>query len=131
KTSAQMIDHDLDFGVDVSIAGDMPGVADKDADSKLGEVTQLVLYDASMISHKGVRDFVVETAKSNDIPYQYATMAGGGTDSGSIHLTANGVPSMSITIATIYIQSHAAILHRDDCEKAFKHIVEEIKQLKY
>jgi len=129
KTSAHMIEPDLAFGVDVGIAGDMPGVSDKDADSKLGEGPQLVLYDASMISHKGVRDFVVETAKSNDIPYQYATMAGGGTDSGSIHLTANGVPSMSITVATRYIHSHAAILHRDDFENAVKLIVEVIKKL--
>lgn len=56
-------------------------------------------------------------------------MAGGGTDSGSIHLTADGVPSLSITIATRYIHSHAAILHRDDFENAVKLIVETIKKL--
>src|SRR5699024_12104085 len=77
KTSAHMIEPDLAFGVDVGIAGDMPGVSDKDADSKLGEGPQLVLYDASMISHKGVRDFVVEIAKSNNIPYQYFYVDGG------------------------------------------------------
>ena len=56
-------------------------------------------------------------------------MAGGGTDSGSIHLTANGVPALSITIATRYIHSHASILHRDDYENAVKLIVEAIKKL--
>src|SRR5699024_12723961 len=100
-----MIEPDLAFGVDVGIAGDMPGVSDKDADSNLGEGPQLVLYDASMISHKGVRDFVVETAKSNDIPCQYATRAGGGTDSSSIHLIAHGVASMSITVSTRYMHT--------------------------
>src|SRR5699024_2634309 len=98
-----MIEPDIGFAVDVGIAGDTPGISDKEADSKLGDGPQLVLYDASMISHKGVREFVVETAKSNDIPFQYATMAKGGTDSGSIHLTANGVPALSITVATRYI----------------------------
>src|SRR5699024_8206381 len=123
KTSAHMIEPDLAFGVDVGIAGDMQGVSDKDADSKLGEGPQLALYDASMISLKGVLDVVVEAARSNDIPYQYDMMAGGGIDSGSIHLTANGVRSMSITVATSYIHSDAVRVHRDDFEHAVKLIV--------
>ena len=82
-----------------------------------------------MISHKGVRNLVIDTAEKNNIPYQFASMAGGGTDSGSIHLTANGVPSLSITIATRYIHSHAAMLHYDDFEHAVQLIVEVIKQL--
>lgn len=114
KTSAHLIEPDIGFGVDVGIAGDTPGISDKEADSKLGEGPQIILYDASMVSHKGLRDFIVGTAKENDIPFQYASMSGGGTDSGSIHLTANGVPSLSITIATRYIHSHAAILHREN-----------------
>ncbi|AVQ99583.1 M42 family metallopeptidase [Oceanobacillus sp. M65] len=129
KTAAHTIKPDIGFGVDVGIAGDMPGVSDKDADSKLGEGPQIVLYDASMISHKGVRDLVLATADENNIPYQYTSIAAGGTDSGSIHLTANGVPSLSITVATRYIHSHAAILHRDDFENAVKIIVETIKKL--
>lgn len=129
KTSAHLIEPDIGFGVDVGIAGDTPGISNKEADSKLGEGPQIILYDASMISHKGVRDLVVETADENNIPYQYASIPGGGTDSGSIHLTANGVPSLSITIATRYIHTHAAILHRDDFENAVKLIVETIKKL--
>ncbi|WP_164216827.1 M42 family metallopeptidase [Virgibacillus sp. YIM 98842] len=129
RTSAHKIQPDIGFGVDVGIAGDTPGISNHEADSKLGKGPQLVLYDASMISHKGVRDFIVKTADENNIPYQFTSMAGGGTDSGSIHLTANGVPSLSITIATRYIHSHAAILHRDDFENAVKLIVEAIKKL--
>lgn len=129
KTSAHLIEPDIGFGVDVGIAGDTPGVADHEADSKLGDGPQIILYDASMISHKGVRDFVVKTAEENAIPFQYSSMAAGGTDSGAIHVTANGVPSLSITIATRYIHSHAAILHRDDYENAVKLIVETIKKL--
>lgn len=129
RTSAHLIEPDIAFGVDVGIAGDTPGVSDKDADSKLGDGPQLVLYDASMISHKGLRDLVVKTAEDKDIPFQYTSMPGGGTDSGAIHLTADGVPSLSITIATRYIHSHAAMLHRDDFENAVKLIVEVIKRL--
>ncbi|MEI3606014.1 M42 family metallopeptidase [Pseudogracilibacillus sp. SE30717A] len=129
KTSAHLIKPDIAFGVDVGIAGDTPGISDKDADSKLGKGPQIILYDASMISHKGVRDLVIETAEEKEIPFQYSLMAGGGTDSGAIHLTADGVPALSITIATRYIHSHAAMLHRDDFENAVKLIVEVIKKI--
>ncbi|WP_181349783.1 M42 family metallopeptidase [Thalassobacillus sp. CUG 92003] len=129
RTSAHAINPDIAFGVDVGIAGDTPGVSEKEALSKMGDGPQIILYDASMISHKGVRDFVVDTADENEIPYQFDSLAAGGTDSGSIHLSHNGVPALSITVATRYIHSHAAMLHRDDFENAVRLIVEVIKKL--
>ncbi|MBH0230102.1 M42 family metallopeptidase [Halobacillus yeomjeoni] len=129
KTAANMINPDIAFGVDVGIAGDTPGVSDKDASSKMGKGPQIILYDASMVSHKGLRDFVTDTADEKEIPYQFDSLAGGGTDSGSIHLSHDGVPALSITIATRYIHSHAAMLHRDDFENAVQLIVEVIKGL--
>lgn len=129
RTSAHAIQPDIGFGVDVGIAGDTPGISEKEASSKMGEGPQIILYDASMVSHKGLRDFVVGVADELSIPYQFDAIAGGGTDSGAIHMTANGVPALSITIATRYIHSHAAMLHRDDYENAVKLIIEVIKRL--
>jgi putative aminopeptidase FrvX len=129
RTSANMIEPDIAFGVDVGIAGDTPGISDKEAASKMGEGPQIILYDASMVSHKGLRDLVTDTADELNIPYQFDAIAGGGTDSGAIHISANGVPALSITIATRYIHSHAAMLHRDDYENAVKLITEVVKRL--
>jgi putative aminopeptidase FrvX len=129
KTSTYLIEPDIGFAVDVGIAGDTPGVTEKEALGKMGDGPQIILYDASMVSHKGLRDFVVQVADENNIPYQYDSLAAGGTDSGSIHVTKNGVPALSITVATRYIHSNAAMLHRDDFENAVKLIVEVIKRL--
>ena len=129
KTSTNMIEPDIGIAVDTGIAGDTPGISPNDADSKIGKGPQIIIYDASMVSHKGLRDFVIKTADDNNIPYQYASIAAGGTDSGSIHLTANGVPALSIGIATRYIHSHAGIIHEDDFDNTVKLIVEVIKQL--
>lgn len=129
KTATAQIKPDIGFAVDVGIAGDTPGITEKESISKMGEGPQIILYDASIVSHKGLRDFVVSVAEENNIPYQFDSMAGGGTDAGSIHLTANGVPALAITIATRYIHSNAAMLHRDDYENAVKLIVEVIKRL--
>lgn len=129
KTAAYQINPDIGFAVDVGVAGDMPGVSDKEAAGKMGKGPQIIVYDASMVSHKGLRDFVVDTAEELNIPFQYDAMAGGGTDAGSIHVTHQGVPALAITVPTRYIHSHAAMLHRDDFENAVKLIVEVIKKL--
>jgi len=129
KTATYKIEPDIGFAVDVGIAGDTPGITEKEAMSKMGKGPQVVVYDASMVAHKGLRDFVTDTADELNIPYQFESIPGGGTDAGSIHLTHNGVPALAITIATRYIHSHAAMLHRDDYENAVKLIVEVIKRL--
>lgn len=129
KTSAYTINPDIGFAVDVGIAGDTPGVTEKEAMSKMGKGPQILLYDASMVSHKGLRDFVTGVADELNIPYQFDVIPGGGTDAGSIHLAHEGVPSLAIGIATRYIHSHAAMLHRDDYENAVKLLVEVTKRL--
>lgn len=129
KTSTFAIKPDIGFAVDVGTAGDTPGVSDQESQGKLGNGPQIILFDASMISHKGLRDLVVQTAEEFSIPYQYESIPGGGTDAGAIHLTANGVPALAITISTRYIHSHAAMLHRDDYENTVKLLVEVIKKL--
>lgn len=129
KTTSFKIQPDIGFAVDVGIAGDTPGITPKESTSKMGAGPQIVIYDASMVSHKGLRDFVIDTAEEHNIPYQFESIAGGGTDAGSIHITANGIPSLAIGIATRYIHSHAGILHRDDYENTVKLIVEVIKKL--
>lgn len=129
RTAAQTVKPDIGFALDVGIAGDTPGVTENEALSKLGEGPQIILYDASMVSHKGLRDFVTGIADDLNIPYQFDSIARGGTDAGSIHLVHQGVPALAITLATRYIHSHAGIIHRDDYENAVKLLVEVIKRL--
>lgn len=129
KTVTTKIEPDIGFAVDVGIAGDTPGVSAKEAMGKMGDGPQIVLFDASMVSHKGLRDLVVTTAEEKGIPYQFESIPGGGTDAGSIHIAVNGVPSLAVCIATRYIHSHAAMLHRDDFDNTVKLIVEVIKKL--
>lgn len=129
KTAANKIQPDIAIAVDVGIARDTPGITEKEAQSKMGEGPQIILYDASMVSHKGLRELITDVADELNIPYQFDAIPGGGTDAGSIHLAAEGAPSIAMTIATRYIHSHAGILHRDDFENAVKLITEVIKRL--
>ncbi|TRY22757.1 peptidase M28, partial [Geobacillus sp. LEMMJ02] len=82
-----------------------------------------------LVSHKGLREFVISVAEEMNIPYRFDAMPGGGTDAGAIHMTMRGVPALTISIPTRYIHSHAALLHRDDYEQTVKLLVEVIRRL--
>jgi len=129
QTSSHLVKPDIAFAVDVGIAGDTPGIKPEEALSKIGKGPQILIYDASMVSHKGLRDFVVDTAEQHQISYQFDAMSAGGTDAGRMHLAGNGVPSLVISVATRYIHSHAAILHQDDFEHAVQLLVHVIQKL--
>ncbi|MGB3161447.1 M42 family metallopeptidase [Carnobacterium sp.] len=129
KTSTYLVDPDIAFALDTGTAGDTPGMTEKEADSKLGKGPQIIIYDASMVAHKALRDFVVGVAEELKIPFQYTVIAGGGTDAGSQHVTRNGVPSLAITVATRYLHSHTSVIHEDDYLNTVALMTEVIKRL--
>jgi putative aminopeptidase FrvX len=128
QTSANMIQPDIAFSIDVGVARDTPGIQ-SDIPAKMGDGPQIVLLDKTMVPHVGLRNYVIDLAEKYQIPFQYESMSSGGTDAGTIHLTGNGVPSLAITIATRYIHSHASIIHYDDFENSVNLFVELIKNL--
>ncbi|KRN56357.1 M42 family metallopeptidase [Carnobacterium divergens] len=129
KTATHMVDPDIAFALDTGTAGDTPGMTSKEADSKLGKGPQIIIYDASMVAHKGLRDFVVGVAEELEIPFQYTVIAGGGTDAGSQHVSKNGIPALAITVATRYLHSHTSVIHEDDYLNTVKLMTEVIKRL--
>ncbi|MED2971134.1 M42 family metallopeptidase [Fictibacillus sp. B-59209] len=117
KTSAAAISPDVMFAVDVTVADDVPG--DRGL-VKTGKGPAIILKDNYYIPHKGLRDFVIQVAEEEGIPYQLATLENGGTDAGEAQFDGKGVPALSITVPTRYIHSHNSILHRDDFENTVK-----------
>jgi len=102
--------HDLpkpDTEID---AGDIP----PNPGCKLGGGAVLTLMDARMITDPRVLRFLQETADSNDIPYQYKSVRGGGTDGGAIHVAHTGVPTMILSTPCRYIHSPTALMNTDD-----------------
>src|SRR5690606_36740389 len=89
-TAANMIKPDNIFALDASPANDMSG--DKNEFGQLGKGALLRIFDRSMVTHKGMREFILDTAESNRIPYQYF-VSQGGTDAGRVHVSNEGVPS--------------------------------------
>jgi len=129
QTTVHTINPDIGFALEVDIPGDTPGVKEHEAQAKLGKGPSIMLYDRSMIAHKGLRDFVIDTAKAAGVPLQFNSMPGGGTDAGPIHTNQSGVPSLVVAVPTRYIHSHAGIIHRDDVDAAIALMTEVCKKL--
>src|SRR5699024_8756545 len=110
-TAAHMIQPDFFFALDASPANDMSG--GKDEFGQLGKGALLRIFDRTMITHRGMREFVLDTAESNDIPYQYF-VSQGGTDAGRVHVANDGIPSAVIGICSRYIHTSSSIIHVDD-----------------
>ncbi|WLD92411.1 M42 family metallopeptidase [Alkalihalobacillus sp. AL-G] len=125
KTAANLIQPDLFFALDASPANDSLG--DKEAFGQLGQGALLRILDRTMITHKGMREFILDTAESNDIPYQYF-ISQGGTDAGSVHISNTGVPSAVIGICSRYIHTPASMIHVDDYAAAKELLVKLVKQ---
>lgn len=128
-TSAHVVDPDVGFALESGIAGDMPGVKETEAQEKLGGGPVILLYDASMIGHRKLRDFVADTAADIGVPVQYDAMARGGTDAGRIHVNRSGVPSLVIAVPARYVHSHASIINLDDYDNTVKLLLEVIKRI--
>ena len=111
QAAATMINPDLFFALDASPANDASG--DKNEFGQLGKGTLLRIFDRSMVTHRGMREFILDMAETHNIPYQYF-ISQGGTDAGRVHVANEGVPSAVIGICSRYIHTSGSIIHTDD-----------------
>ncbi|WP_027955102.1 M42 family metallopeptidase [Halobacillus kuroshimensis] len=124
QVAANMIQPDIFYAMDASPANDMSG--DKKEFGQLGKGALLRILDRSMITHRGMREFILDTAETHDIPYQYF-VSQGGTDAGRVHMANDGVPSAVVGISSRYIHTSSSIIHVDDYAAAKELLVKLVK----
>ncbi len=127
RTVANFIKPDIAFAIDVSIARDIPG-EEAEQTEFLGNGVGVIVHDSTMIPNLKLRDFVIEVLEKRKIKY-HLTSIRGGYDTGAIHLSNIGVPSLALGIPTRYIHSHVSLIHEDDFENLVKAIVAVIEEL--
>jgi endoglucanase len=119
-TAAFGIYPDVGIALDVTVAGDVPGVKEVEAPIKMRSGPSLTVADYGLITHPKVLRLLIDTAEENKIPYQLETGLLGSTDAARISLTREGVPSGVISIPTRYIHSPASLLSLRDAENAVR-----------
>jgi endoglucanase len=119
-TAAFSIEPDIGIALDVTIAGDVPGVREFDTTVKMGKGPAITVTDYGLITHPKVLRLLLDTADENKIPYQLETGLMGTTDAARIAMTRQGVPSGTVSIATRYIHSPIGMLSLKDAEDSAK-----------
>jgi len=129
RTVAYMVNPDVALVLEVDISGDIPGVKPNEAPAKMGKGCSILTYDSSMVPNPRLLNFVIKTAKENNIRYQLSSIAKGGTDAGVIHITHKGCPSVVLGVPTRHIHSHNGILDLGDVEMAINLTISLVKNL--
>jgi len=132
KTSAFKLNPDMALALDVTIAGDHPGMKEEEAPAKLDGGPAVILTDASgrgIITHPRVKDWLLETAREEDIPVQIEVSEGGTTDATAIHLTREGIPAGVVSVPTRYIHTTVSMASMKDIEMTVDLLVKAIERL--
>lgn len=112
KIASYSIEPDIGIAIDVTAHGDTPKA--KRFAVGLDKGAAIKVKDNSLIAHPLVRDNLKKLAKENDVKFQMEVLEFGGTDSGAIHTTKEGVPSGVISIPTRYVHSTVEMASKND-----------------
>ncbi len=118
KTSAYSIDPDYGIAVDIAPSHDTPNALKYPM--KIGAGAGIKIKDASVLCHPTIVNFITKIAKENGIKHQPEMLSKGGTDSGAIHLTKEGVPSGGISIIIRNVHSDNEMCAVSDVEAAIE-----------
>lgn len=110
--SAYSVDPDYGLAFDVTIAYDTPKAMN--FPQKMGEGACIKLKDASLICDKVIVEHLKKCATTNNIKHQFEILTAGGTDSGAIQKTRNGVPSGVISVPSRYVHSMNEMAYLSD-----------------
>lgn len=131
RTAAFRINPDYALAIDVTLAGDYPGIKEDDSPLKVGEGPTIEIADAQgrgIITHPRVKELLISTAEKNKIPYQLAVGEGGTTDATAIHLTREGIPSGVVSIPVRYVHSQVEVASLKDVKYTIELIVKALEK---
>ncbi|MFZ5917847.1 MAG: M42 family metallopeptidase [Chloroflexota bacterium] len=111
-TSGYGIAPDLALAVDITLTGDTPEAATMAV--SLGDGPAIKVKDGGMLAHPGVKNWLIETAEANGIPYQLEVLTGGTTDARAIQLTRAGVPAGCVSIPCRYAHTPSEVVDYGD-----------------
>ena len=120
RTATWQVEPDIGLAIEGTTSSDTPGTPEHLTSTKVGQGPAITIADKSMVTHPKILRRLIETAKENNIPFQFKRTVSGGTDAGSIHLTKKGIPAGVVSVPCRYIHSPLSILDLNDLENTIK-----------
>ena len=117
NVSAMRINPDFGFGLDTTIAFDLPGAAEHEKITKLGEGTAIKIMDASTICDYRMVAYMKKTADKHGIKWQPEILTAGGTDTAGIQrMTEGGSIAGAVSIPTRHLHQVIEMANKDDIQ---------------
>ena len=116
RVAAFGIEPDLAFALEGTVCDDLPKKADTSPTTRLGKGPAITIMDHTFIADRRLVQLLVATAEAQNIPYQFKQPGVGGTDTGAIHVSRTGVPSVALAVPCRYIHTPAGLLSLDDLD---------------
>lgn len=126
RTATEMVHPDIAFAIDTTLAGDTPVNHNI---CSLGKGVVLSMIDSNSIAPRGLVRYVESVCEKHGIRYQYAVFNKGGTDSGNIHKSFEGILNMTLSVPIRYMHTNHSVIHTDDVEACICLICELVKDI--
>ncbi len=115
------VDPDLAIALDVTSTGDM--AKNPKMEVKLGGGAAIKIHDTGHVVPPAVRDWMINRAQTDGIPYQLELLTLGTTDSAAIQTSRAGVPSGAISIPCRFVHTTSETVDTGDVEACVKLLV--------
>jgi endoglucanase len=124
------IKPDFGFGLDTTIAYDVPGAAEHEKITSLGKGVAIKIMDASTICDTRMVSFMQKTANDKKIKWQNEILTAGGTDTASIQrMTPGGSIAGAFSIPTRHIHQVIEMVHKKDVKNCIELMTSCLKNL--
>ena len=115
NVSALNIQPDFGFGIDTTIAFDVPGAAAHEKVTELGKGTAIKIMDFQTICDHRMVSFMKKTADAHKITWQPEILTAGGTDTAGLQRTGkHGSIAGAISIPTRHLHQVIEMVHQED-----------------
>ena len=115
NVSALNINPDFGFGIDTTIAFDVPGASAHEKVTELGKGTAIKIMDSQTICDHRMVAFMKKTADKNNITWQPEILTAGGTDTAGIQrMTPGGSIAGAVSIPTRHIHQSIEMANKKD-----------------
>jgi len=117
NVSSMRIKPHFGFGLDTTIAFDLPGAAAHEKITELGKGTAIKIMDASTICDYRMVRYMKKVADKNKIKWQPEILTAGGTDTAGIQrMTDGGSIAGAISIPTRHLHQVIEMAHKKDIQ---------------
>ncbi len=87
---------------------------------ELGAGPAIKIKDGGMLTHAGVKEWLLATAQKAGVPFQREVLVAGTTDASAIQTTRAGVPAGCVSIPTRYVHMPSEMVDYRDVQGAVK-----------